>query len=315
MKKVALVFVLAVLLPSLVLAWLAVRSLRDQQFLLERQQSLLCQRVTDTLAQNISGYLAQQQQVFGAQVEDLAAGKDAQAVAAQFDSELRSRWPLAEVGFCVTLSGRILSPSPSARAEARTFYTDNSAFFGNREAVEVYQSANAGFNNLDNNAALNFARNTANKPASINGLSGSGASQRQAQPTLTASAPPVQSRQQEIALAKQTAAPGAAAQPPSGKMGRTAFPANSAPPASRPPNPLITRRRKTAKSARKAAISNWVTAHKSPLMSSKTTCPRWFPPRRNSASSSAVARTGCSRGSSRTNSGSCSGTGSAPTPT
>ena len=50
MKKVALVFVVAVLLPSLVLAWLAVRSLRDQQFLLERQQSLLDQRVTDALA-------------------------------------------------------------------------------------------------------------------------------------------------------------------------------------------------------------------------------------------------------------------------
>lgn len=212
MKKIALVFALAVLLPSLLLAWLAVRSLRDQQFLLERQQSLLCQRVTDTLAQNISSYLTKQQQVFGAQVEDLAAGKDAQAVAAQFDSELRSRWPLAEVGFCVTLTGKILSPSPNARTEARTFYTDNRDFLGNRVAVEVYQSANTGFNNLDNNGALNFARNTANKPASINGLSGSVASQRQAQPTLTASAPPVQSRQQEIALAKQTAAPSAAAQ-------------------------------------------------------------------------------------------------------
>src|SRR5882724_6071198 len=64
MKKVALVFALAVLLPSLVLAWLAVRSLRDQQFLLERQQSLLCQRMTDALAQNISDYLAQRQQEF-----------------------------------------------------------------------------------------------------------------------------------------------------------------------------------------------------------------------------------------------------------
>jgi len=31
MRKVAVVFVLAVLAPSLVLAWLAVRSLRDQQ--------------------------------------------------------------------------------------------------------------------------------------------------------------------------------------------------------------------------------------------------------------------------------------------
>ena len=38
MKKIALVFVLAVFAPSLVLAWLAVRSLRDQQLVLERQQ-------------------------------------------------------------------------------------------------------------------------------------------------------------------------------------------------------------------------------------------------------------------------------------
>ena len=90
MKKVALVFVVAVLLPSLVLAWLAVRSLRDQQFLLERQQSLLCQHVTDTLAQNISDYLAQRQQEFSAQVESLLAGRDARTAAVRFDTELRS---------------------------------------------------------------------------------------------------------------------------------------------------------------------------------------------------------------------------------
>jgi hypothetical protein len=53
MKKVALVFVLAVFVPSLVLAWLAVRSLRDQQFLLERQQSLLLQGVADALAAKV----------------------------------------------------------------------------------------------------------------------------------------------------------------------------------------------------------------------------------------------------------------------
>ena len=49
MKKVALVFVLAVFVPSLVLAWLAVRSLRDQQFILERQQSLLYQGAAEVL--------------------------------------------------------------------------------------------------------------------------------------------------------------------------------------------------------------------------------------------------------------------------
>ena len=142
MKKVAFVFVLAVLLPTLVLAWLALRSQRDQQFLLERQQSLLYQRVTDALAQNISDYLAQRQQEFGAQVENLTAGQDARAIGGQFDNQIRQSWPLADVGFCVTLSGKILSPAANARDEAKSFYLDNSAFLGNHEVAEVYSSIN-----------------------------------------------------------------------------------------------------------------------------------------------------------------------------
>ena len=140
MKKVALVFVVAVLVPSLVLAWLALRSQRDLQFLFERQQSLLYQRVTDALATDIASRLAQQQQEFSAQVETLAAGKDAREVAAQFDSQLRQSWLLAEVGFCVALSGKILSPAATARDETKTFYTDNSGFLGNRETAEVYRT-------------------------------------------------------------------------------------------------------------------------------------------------------------------------------
>ena len=168
MKKVALVFVLAVLLPSLVLAWLAVRSLRDQQFLLERAQSQVDQHVTDALAQNISDYLAQRQQEFAAQVEMLAAGGDTQTLAAQFDDQLRRRWPLAEVGFCVTASGKILSPLPNARPEAQMFRLDNSGFLGNREPVEVYSSANnanaiAGGQNAGANSVLNYSRGQASQ--------------------------------------------------------------------------------------------------------------------------------------------------------
>lgn len=142
MKKVALVFVLAVLLPSLVLAWLAARSLRDQQFLLERQQSLLDQRVTDVIAQNISEYLEQRQQEFAATVETLIGDGDARTLAVHFDDQLRRRWPLADVGFCVTTSGTILSPLPNARPAAQMFRLDNSGFLGNREPVEVYWNAN-----------------------------------------------------------------------------------------------------------------------------------------------------------------------------
>ena len=144
MKKVAFVFVLAVILPSLVLAWLAVRSLRDQQFLIERQQSLLDQRVTDTLAQNISDYLAQRQQEFAAQVENFIGNQNPRELAAQFDDEIRRRWPLAEVGFCVTLSGNITCPSPSSGPAEQRFLADNKDFLCNLQTAEVYLNNNGG---------------------------------------------------------------------------------------------------------------------------------------------------------------------------
>jgi signal transduction histidine kinase len=148
MRKVALVFALAILAPSLVLAWLAIRSLRDQQFLLERQQSLLYQRVTDTLAQNVSERLAQQQQEFSAQVELLSSTNNSLARGTLFDEQIRKAWPLADVGFSVTLSGPaaciITCPSPTSRPEAQRFLVDNGGFLGNAEAAEVYWN---GYNN------------------------------------------------------------------------------------------------------------------------------------------------------------------------
>ena len=160
MRKVALVFVLAVLAPSLVLAWLAVRSLRDQQFLLERQQSLLYQGVTDSLAKAINDHIADQQREFDTRVEAFATGTNPRASASQFDQQIRGGWPLAEVGFCVTLSGDLICPTcpPSHNTpELRNFCLDNSAFLGNRETVEVYWNDNSGNSKLagQNNSVLN----------------------------------------------------------------------------------------------------------------------------------------------------------------
>src|SRR5204862_7571096 len=104
MKKVALVFVLAVFVPSLVLAWLAVRSLRDQQFILERQQSLLYQGVADSLAKQAENLLSDRQHEFGAQVEAMLEGYKGTQIALSFDNRLRTNWNLAEVGFVVTLN-------------------------------------------------------------------------------------------------------------------------------------------------------------------------------------------------------------------
>ena len=60
MKKVALVFVLAVVAPSLVLAWLALGSLRDQELVVERQQTLLYQGVAEARAKQVQNHLAEQ---------------------------------------------------------------------------------------------------------------------------------------------------------------------------------------------------------------------------------------------------------------
>src|SRR5881396_3655141 len=109
MKKVAFVFVLAVFVPSLVLAWLAVRSLRDQQFILERQQSLLYQGVADALAKEADNLIAERQREFGTQVESLIEGRKGAELALGFDDRLRTNWRLAEVGFVVTLKGDLLS--------------------------------------------------------------------------------------------------------------------------------------------------------------------------------------------------------------
>jgi signal transduction histidine kinase len=141
MRKVALVFVVAVFVPALVLAWLAVRSLQDQQFLLERQQSLLYQHVTDTLAKDVSDRLTREQQEFSTLTESLVASNN--AATAQFDRQLRKHWPLADIGFCVTVSGHISSPQASAGLAAQRFLLDNSGFLGNRESAVVYWNVNS----------------------------------------------------------------------------------------------------------------------------------------------------------------------------
>jgi signal transduction histidine kinase len=143
MKKVALVFVLAVFVPSLVLAWLALRSLRDQQFVLERQQALLYQNIADSLAKDVMGFLSERQREFAAHVGDFTVAKNltnaaAPTTAADFDGFIRRHWPLAEVGFSVSLQEGLISPSPNAGIAARLFCADNGGFLANREVAEVY---------------------------------------------------------------------------------------------------------------------------------------------------------------------------------
>ncbi len=154
MKKVAVVFVLAVIVPSLVLGWLAVRSLRDQQYALERQRFLLYQGVADGLAKEANSLLKERERDFVARVQTMLAATPARQLASGFDQCLRTNWPVARVGCAVTTTGEILSPSPRGPPDSRLFLADNAKFLGNRETVEVYWNYGKPDEKLGNNQIL-----------------------------------------------------------------------------------------------------------------------------------------------------------------
>jgi signal transduction histidine kinase len=135
MRKFALIFVLAVFLPSIVLGWLALDSLRNQEFVFERQQELLLQGTSDTLAERIRGFLGEKQNEFANRVDQLASGTDVVA----FDERVRAIWPAATVGFVVTLDGKLVAPSAKGNGPAQRFLEANSRFLTNAESAEVYQ--------------------------------------------------------------------------------------------------------------------------------------------------------------------------------
>jgi signal transduction histidine kinase len=148
MKKLALVFVLAVLMPSLVLAWLAVRSLRDQQVVLERQRSLLYQSAAASVAKDVLSLLMQVQGEFGKQVETLLVKQAPHLTARSFDDLIQRNWPLSEIGFAVSLDGQVLSPSLLGRPAARRFRLENDQFLTSRETADIYWNSPKGPINL-----------------------------------------------------------------------------------------------------------------------------------------------------------------------
>ncbi|HLJ26364.1 MAG TPA: ATP-binding protein [Candidatus Angelobacter sp.] len=139
MRRSAWIFLAAILLPSLVLAWMAVRSARDQQVILEHQQAIICQNITDALAKQVQDQVDSSRQAFVQTTDQLLqASPSSQVLAATFNQQLHRRWNLAEVGFSVDLRGIIYSPNPYEGVVARAFRNENDRFLSNRENVEVF---------------------------------------------------------------------------------------------------------------------------------------------------------------------------------
>jgi signal transduction histidine kinase len=156
MRRAAWIFLAAILLPCLVLAWLAVRSEQDQQVILQHQQAIIDQGVADSLAQNVrtqmDGVIATFVQTTS---QMLAAADSPDDLALGFNYKIREAWPLAQVGFAVDLQGTLYAPARSDGLPAQTFRKENESFLSNREDAEVYSNAQNQLENLVSNVQEN----------------------------------------------------------------------------------------------------------------------------------------------------------------
>lgn len=141
MKKSLLVLLLAVLLPSLLLGWLALRSAQEQQIVLERRTAELRQREAEAMATAARSLISAERRAFAEAVQRLLAAEPAEALAARFHAALPQAWSQQALGFALGADGRVLSPTAAEAAkDARTkmIFADNEAFVSGRAQEQAF---------------------------------------------------------------------------------------------------------------------------------------------------------------------------------
>lgn len=141
MKKSVGIFLVAVLLPSVVLGWLALRSADEQKIILERRTAELYQKETESVAAATRTLLDEQRRAFADVVRKLVAGDHPEKLAGDFTDALTSAWPRQAIGFAIDGQGRLVSPSARRAANdvnCQKFLWENGAFLGGTLAATVY---------------------------------------------------------------------------------------------------------------------------------------------------------------------------------
>ncbi len=141
MKKSVWIFLLAVLLPSAVLGWLALRSAAEQQIILERRTAELYQTETENAAAAVRALIDEERRAFNDTVRRLLAAESAPQVASEFTTALKTAWPRKSIGFAIGPDGQIRSPSPQlarSNAEWQSFLLGNGSFLAGTTPATVY---------------------------------------------------------------------------------------------------------------------------------------------------------------------------------
>src|SRR5436190_17088746 len=112
MKKSVWIFLFAVLVPSVVLGWLALRSAGEQQIILERRTAELYQKETENAAAAVRALIDEERRAFNETVRRLLAANKAQKVGNDFPVALEKAWPRKAIGFAIGTDGVLCAPIP-----------------------------------------------------------------------------------------------------------------------------------------------------------------------------------------------------------
>ena len=110
MRRHAIIFLVAIFLPSLALGWLALRAAGKQRILIERQAADLHQAETDVLASGLRDAVDAKQREFAESVRALVAGHGAPALAENYGPLLASVWKDGGMPFAIAQRGSLVAP-------------------------------------------------------------------------------------------------------------------------------------------------------------------------------------------------------------
>ncbi len=137
MKRFVPAFLLMILLPAILLAGLALRSLRDQEVVVVSQRTQLLQAGCDDLANRIDAFLNDLRGFHSRLVEEIVTSEGDRAER-DFNELVRARWSQAAAAAVIGEGGNILSRA--ATPEVDRLLAVNGDFLNNRSVVEVYQA-------------------------------------------------------------------------------------------------------------------------------------------------------------------------------
>ena len=141
MKRSIWIFLVAIVLPSIGLGWLALRSANEQQIILERRTAELYQKETDAVASAARSLIEEERRAFAERVRQLLASESAPELARDFAAKLARAWPRPAIGFALSGDGNLISPSAEeARgdSERQRFLQNNGAFLSGTAPATVY---------------------------------------------------------------------------------------------------------------------------------------------------------------------------------